>query len=548
MTVASFSSLMHRMNRMTRMTRLKKPGAASEPAESLGDRVRAAAKWSLINTLVIRIGTFATGVILARGALTPRDWGLYALGGVAQAVLLSFNELGVSLAVVRWARDPREFAPTVVTLATGSSALLYAGLWFAAPTVARTLGSPDATGVLRILCFGVVVDGLACVPNAVLTREFRQRARLTIDLGTFVVSSGLTLILAFAGWGASSFAWGGVAGVMVALIGAGVAAPGYLRPGWDRETARELVHYGMPLAGASLFVLATLNTDSAVVGATLGPVALGLYRVAFTMSSWPVRAISETARRVSFAGFSRAAESAENLTEGFTSGLSPLLLASVPACALLAALPRQVISAVYGGQWAGAAGALRYLAVLGLLRIVFELCYDFLVAAGRSRALLAVQALWLVALIPALFLGAHRDGLSGVGMGHVVVAAVLIAPAYLLALAAVGVRPHRLAAVCWRPLLGGGAVVVVALAVTRVAGDSDLALLAACLLAMAAYVPIAVPTAMLRPVWDKAGTRWGRSPRRHRIKLKPLPRRADVLRARGPLAEDALVSGEAPPA
>jgi len=60
--------------------------------ENLGDRVRSAAKWSLINTLLIRIGTFATGVILARGALTPRDWGLYAVGGVAQAVLLSFNE------------------------------------------------------------------------------------------------------------------------------------------------------------------------------------------------------------------------------------------------------------------------------------------------------------------------------------------------------------------------------------------------------------------------------------------------------------------------
>ena len=258
---------------------------------------------------MIRIGTFATGVILARGALTPRDWGLYAVGGVAQAVLLSFNELGVSLAVVRWDRDPRSFAPTVVTLATASSTALYVGLWFLAHNIAVMLGSPDATGILRILCFAVVVDGLACVPNAVLIREFRQRARLTIDLLTFVVSSGLTLLLAFPGWGAASFAWGGVAGVVCALIGCSIAAPGYLRPGWDRKSPASWSDFGMPLAGASLFVLATMNADTAVVGATLGPIALGLYRVAFTMSSWPVRAISETARRVSFAGFSRAAVS-----------------------------------------------------------------------------------------------------------------------------------------------------------------------------------------------------------------------------------------------
>jgi PST family polysaccharide transporter len=383
-------------------------------------------------------------------------------------------------------------------------------------------------------------------------REFRQRARLTIDLLTFMVSSGLTLLLAFRGWGASSFAWGGVIGVVVALVGCGIAAPGYLRPGWDRATARELIRYGAPLAGASLFVLATLNTDSAVVGATLGPVALGLYRVAFTMSSWPVRAISETARRVSFAGFSRAAESTHTLTEGFTSGLSPLLIASVPACALLAALPRPVIRAVYGDQWSGAAGALRYLAILGLLRIVFELCYDFLVAAGRSRALLTVQALWLAALIPALIIGAHHHGLSGVGMGHIVVAAALIAPAYLVSLRAVGVRPTRVAAVSWRPLLGGVVVVAVAVAVNHVAGDSDVAVAGACLLAMVAYVPVAVPLSAMRGVWRVAERRLGRGGRvgqqgeRHRVKVKPLPRRVDVLvhTQEAGMADESLSSGE----
>ncbi|GAA2025126.1 hypothetical protein GCM10009839_23920 [Catenulispora yoronensis] len=507
-------------------------------AASLGDRVRSATKWSLINTLVIRIGTFATGVILAREALSPRDWGLYALGGVVQAVLLSFNELGVSLAVVRWSRDPREFAPTVVTLATGSSLALYVVLWFAAPTVAGALGSPDAVGILRILCFAVVVDGLACVPNAVLTREFRQGARLTIDLVTFVVSSGLTLILAFAGWGAGSFAWGSIAGVMMALIGCAIAAPGYLRPGWDSATARELIHYGMPLAGASLFVLGTMNADSVVVGATLGPVALGLYRVAFTMSSWPVRAISETARRVSFAGFSRAVETKQALTDSFASGLSPLLLASVPACALLFALPGPIVRGVYGGQWSGSAGALRFLALLGLLRIIFELCYDFLVAAGRSRALLAVQALWLCALVPALIYGGHRNGLMGIGVAHVAVALVLIAPAYLLTLGAVGVDTRRVLAVCWRPVLGGVVVVGVALAVQQALGDSDLAVAVAGLLSTAAYVPIAVPLPMLRLIWGKVAGRFGATPepepapepsaRPDRIKLKPLPRRADV--------------------
>jgi len=68
-------------------------------------------RWSLVNTVIMRLGNFLIGVILARGLLGPRDWGLYAIGLVALAVLLSANELGVSLAIVRWEGDPRRSRP-----------------------------------------------------------------------------------------------------------------------------------------------------------------------------------------------------------------------------------------------------------------------------------------------------------------------------------------------------------------------------------------------------------------------------------------------------
>src|SRR5215211_7433960 len=110
----------------------------------LHGRVAAAVRWSVLNTVLIRIGNFATGIMLARYLLGPREWGLYAVGLVVLGVLLSANEMGVSLALVRWDGDVRRFAPTVLTLSAASSLLLYAGLFVSAPYVARALGSPDA--------------------------------------------------------------------------------------------------------------------------------------------------------------------------------------------------------------------------------------------------------------------------------------------------------------------------------------------------------------------------------------------------------------------
>jgi len=347
-------------------------GTRPEPAEDLDHRVRRGIRWSFVNTLVIRVGNFLTGVVLARGLLGPREWGLYAIGLAALAVLLAANEMGVSLAIVRWEGEVRRFAPTVLTLSTLSSTLLYALLFVLAPQLARLLGSADATAVLRVLGIAVIIDGISCVPAGMLNRTFAQRRRMLIDAANFAVSSGLTIGLAVAGLGAMSFAWGSVAGNVVGLAGCALSAPGLLRPGWDRAQAAALLRYGLPLAGASLLVLLMLNVDSVVVGASLGPVELGLYQIAFNVSGWPVRAVSEVARRVSFAGFSRLAETGR-IAEGFGRSLSVLMTASVPPCVLLLVLARPLILFVYGREWVSAAAALSFLALLGLLRVAVEL-------------------------------------------------------------------------------------------------------------------------------------------------------------------------------
>ena len=54
----------------------------------------------------------------------------------------SGQELGVDAAMVNWEGDPRRFAPTVLSLTTLSSCVIYVGLYFAAPTVAELLGAP----------------------------------------------------------------------------------------------------------------------------------------------------------------------------------------------------------------------------------------------------------------------------------------------------------------------------------------------------------------------------------------------------------------------
>ncbi|GGV09754.1 lipopolysaccharide biosynthesis protein [Streptomyces filipinensis] len=469
------------------------PGDTPAPV-SLGRKVRDAARWSLINTMVMRLGNFATGILLARFALGPAEWGVYGIAQTVLLVLLSANELGVSLAIVRWDGDPRRFAPTVLTLATASSGLLYAALFVAAPTVAGLLDSPEASAVLRVMCLCLVIDGVAQVPAGFLTRDFAQGKRMAVDALNFVLSTSVTLVLAFAGWGAMSFACGAVAGNIAALIGCALFAPGTLRFGWDPEQARALLRFGLPLAGASLLALAVVNVDTMVVGSSLGQVALGFYVLAFNMSGWPVRIISEAARRVSFAGFSRLAGSPRALAQGFSRALGVLVTGTVPLCVLLGGLAAPVVHLVYGSKWLPAADALPWLMALGLIRIGCELAYDCLVATEQRRALVLTQALWVVALVPALVVGARGGGIVGVSQAHVLIAAGLVVPAFLYALGRAGIGLSPIARACAWPFFGGAVMALVILAAKRLLGDGTLVLFATGTAALACYLVCVLPS------------------------------------------------------
>ena len=86
-----------------------------------------------------------------------------------------------------------------------------------------------------------------------------------------------------------------------------------------------------------------------------------------------------------------------------------------------------------------AARRLLALGALAVLRISFELAYDFLVIAGSTRSLMTIQIVWLIALVPALLAGAAWDGVGGVGLATFAVGLVVILPLHLFYLARAGV-------------------------------------------------------------------------------------------------------------
>lgn len=479
-----------------------------EPGEdksALGASARSGLVWSLVNSAAARVLNVLAGLVIAR-VVSPEEFGTYAAALLVMTIVLSMNEIGLSVAVIRWKQGVDRITPTAVSGSLISSAVWFALMFLAAPTIAALLNAPEATTAIRVLSVGVLLDGVSTIPNALLMRAFQQRRRAVAELAGFLIGTPIGIYLA---------ASNGAAGLAVGLLIANAVstalilwfAPSRPRPGWNRETAHQLLRLGLPPALTSVMLLAIVNVDSIVVSRVLGVGALGFYVLAFNIANWPWTLLSMSIRQVSLPAFSRLSDERAELEQAFSYSLTLAGGLAVLGGILLASLASPLVGILYGSKWLPAVAALQWLAVFGALRVVLELCYDVLIATGRAGSLVRLQLGWLAALVAVLPLGAHIGGIAGVAAAQGIVVAAFVLPlnVRLLVRAGIGLGPL---ARCMQPVLAatlaGGAT---ALVVHQIAAPDGVILVVGGLLVTAVYGAVFLATRR-----GRAALRWADPP------------------------------------
>jgi O-antigen/teichoic acid export membrane protein len=471
-------------------------GATS--AQDAGEIGRAAGKglrWSLISSFATRFGGLALGMVLAR-LLTPEDFGLYAIALGAMYFVMHVNDVGLIAATVQWRGRIEDMAPTATALALTFSIAIY-GLFFVfAPAYAGLAGNPEAAPIVRVLTIVMLVDGVTAVRAGYLLRTFQQRRITTGNLLGLIANAAVAISLAVSGVGAMSFAAAQVTGA--AATGAFVLWSAHMpwRFGFDRAVARRLMTFGVPLAMALGLEAILLNADYVIVGRNLGATALGLYLLAFNISSWAPGVLGTAIRWVSVPSFSRLSEQEDALAPAVHRSVTMLVTAVLPIGFLTAVLAVPLIELLYGTEWVSSAPVLRFLIVLGVARMLTQLALDILTGAGATRATLWFNLSWAVALVPALIIGTRADGARGAAIAHALVALIVALPLALVALRRIGVTLLPIARGLVRPLLAavaGAALCTVVRDVLPATAFVQLAVVG--VVGLATYAVLVIPAA-----------------------------------------------------
>jgi O-antigen/teichoic acid export membrane protein len=377
---------------------------------------------------VLRTGSM---VIMAR-LLTPRDFGLVGMVAAVTGFLGLFRDLGLSMATIQRASITHAQTSTLFwinVLAGGVLALACAAL---APALAAFYGEPRLVWVTVALGTSFLFNGSAAQHRAMLQRDMRFLALVTIDIAAVVSNLAVGIAMALAGTGYWALVVSVISAQAVSTMGAWLATrwlPG--RP-HRRCGIRSMLMYGGAITVTNILAYIAYNADKVLLGRFWGAVPLGIYGRAYQLINLPTENLYTTIGQVAFPALSRVQSEPSRLRNYFLTGYSLFLTLVLPITMACMWFPEDIIHVFLGAKWHEAAGIFRLLAPTIL---AFALVHPFgwlMQATGRVNHALRISLVVTPVLILGYSLGLGY-GPQGVAAGFSASIVVLIVPVILWA-------------------------------------------------------------------------------------------------------------------
>ena len=364
---------------------------------------------------VTAAGLGFAALLLTTNTMGAASYGLFALALTVLTMTAELADMGVNAGMIRHAsahlgRGDRSAAHGVLSAALRMKLVtaLAGGLLVAATAgpVARALGRPEAAPLVRIAALGLAGAVLLGLTSAVLQahQRFARNAVLgachwgvrLLGTGVLVISGNLDPVRLL--WLYAASPW------LLFLLGLALIPRGSLSwRRWDRDRAREVIHFGRWLALWALFSILLNRVDLLLLAALSVDAEVGYYAasrrvtllVTLLANAYLMTLIPHLSRLADRAALQRALRHARFVSLAVAAGI---LLVLVPLSPWLVR--------AFGPEFSAGGGVLALLLV-GTLFHALTLPYNsalyalnrpqaFALASGLGLALSLAGNLWLI--------------------------------------------------------------------------------------------------------------------------------------------------------
>jgi O-antigen/teichoic acid export membrane protein len=374
--------------------------------------------WSAIQNWGSQAGSLVVFFVLAR-LLSPDTFGLVALANVFVVFMQIFLHQGFAQALIQRQQLDPEHLDTAFWTNVGIGCLLAIVGLTGAEHIAGWFNQPQLTPILRVLSLVFIVNSLNDVQQAVLERQFAFKSVAIRSLLAVVISGGVGIGMAIAGFGVWSLVGQQLIYETVAVAVLWGASD--WRPGWRFSLAhfQDLFSFGVNILGSNFLNYINTRADDFLIGYFLGPTALGYYAIAYRVLTVMTQLLVSTIAQVALPTFSRLQEDLEKFRRAFYTATQLTSFVAFPTFLGMAVMARELVLVLFGEQWLPSVPVMQVLALAGILRSVTFAKGSVFMALGKPGWQFRLSLLNAVLNITG-FLIAVRWGILAVAASYVI--------------------------------------------------------------------------------------------------------------------------------
>lgn len=366
-----------------------------------------------------RVIAFAKIAILAR-LLLPEQFGVYGIAMLALALLEISTETGINVFFIQEEGEIEEYIDTAWIVSIVRGALISFIIILTAPIIASFFDSPDS---LQILLFVGVVPFLRGFINPAIVKfqkELQFNKEFILRFSVFAFDAVVAIILAYLTRSAASLVWGLAAGVLLEILVSFLFIKPRPRFAFELAKIKKVVGRGKWVTAAGIFNYLFHQGDDVVVGKLLNTASLGLYQMAYKISTLPITEVADVFGRVTFPVYVKISTNRQRLKKAFlktTLGISALV---IPFGVLLFLFSKEVVLIILGEKWLEAVPVLKVLSVFGVVRAISGSSSALFLAIKKQEYVTILTFVSILGLAASIIPLVQKYGIVGAGISAII--------------------------------------------------------------------------------------------------------------------------------
>jgi len=391
--------------------------------------MRSGLSWKAASQISGLISRTATTVVLAH-LLAPHDFGLAGMVLVFSGLILLVSDLGFSASLIQFERLTEEDRSTAfwTGVFVGVAAVVVA--FIVAPYVADFYGEPRVRWMFVAISTGFLTGSLSTTQASLLWRKMDFRALEIRSIVAGLVSAAVGVAAAFAGLGAWSLILQSVSMGVISTVAIWTVSPWKPRLLFSTASLRRMGAFSSNVFVARLLQYADRNGDNLLVARFLGPTALGIYGIGYSVIVVPFERLVGPLSNVLIPAFASLQTDIPRMRALWLRGQRLTATVIFPAMVGIIIVCPDFVRVVLGTRWLPATHVIEILAWVTLIQSLSFTTGAIYQARSRSGTLLRVTMLAAGVDLTGFAIGLHW-GVVGVATAYAITNTVVLVPTNL---------------------------------------------------------------------------------------------------------------------